>query len=44
MQLKTILNQCQKFKSFVYAQVRLVDCNGEKHIEVDVLARRNSKA
>ena len=44
MQLKTILNQCQKFKSFVYHQVRFVDWNGEKHIEVDVLARRNSKA
>ncbi len=36
MQLKTILKQCQKFKSFVYDQVRLVDWNGEKHIEVDV--------
>ncbi len=44
MQLKTILNQCQKFKSFVYDQVRFVDWNGEKHIEVDVLPRRNSKA
>ena len=44
MQLKTILNQCQKFKSFVYDQVRFVDWNGEKYIEVDVLPRRNSKA
>lgn len=44
MQLKTILNQCQKFKSFVYDQVRFVDWNGEKHIEVDMLPRRNSKA
>jgi transposase len=44
MQLKTILTQCQKFKSFVYDQVRFVDWNGEKHIEVDVLAHRNSKA
>ena len=44
MQLKTILNQCQKFKSFVYDQVRFVNWNGEKHIEVDVLPRRNSKA
>ena len=44
MQLKTILNQCHKFKSFVYGQVRLVDQNGKKHIEVDVVPRRNSKA
>ena len=44
MQLKTILNQCHKFKSFVYDQVRLVNRNGKKHIEVDVLPRRNGKA
>jgi len=43
MQVKTILNQCHKFKSFVYDQVRFVDWNGEKHIEIDVLPRRNSK-
>jgi len=44
MQLKTILIQCHKFKSFVYDQVRLVKRNGKQHIEVDVLPRRNSKA
>ena len=44
MQLKTILNQCHKFKSFVYDQARLVNRNGKKHIEVDVVPRRNSKA
>lgn len=44
MQLKTILNQCYKFKSFVYDQVRFVNGNGQKHIEIDVLPRRNSKA
>ena len=44
MQLKTILNQCYKFKSFVYDQVRFVNGNGKEHIEIDVLPRRNSKA
>jgi transposase len=44
MQLKTILNQCYKFKSFVYDQVRFVNGHGQKHIEIDVLPRRNSKA
>jgi len=44
MQLKTILNQCHKFKSFVYDQVRFVSNHGEKHIEVEVVPRRNSKA
>lgn len=44
MQLKTILNQCYKFKSFVYDQVRFVNGQGNKHIEIDVLPRRNSKA
>ena len=40
MQLKTILNRCHKFKSFVYAQARFV---GEV-IEVTVLPRANAKA
>jgi len=40
MQLKTILNRCHKFKSFVYDQVRFV---GEA-IEVTVLPRANAKA
>jgi len=44
MQLKTILNQCHKFKSFVYGQVRFVDRGVHKHIEVDVRPRRNSQA
>ena len=43
MQVQTILNQCYKFKSFVYHQVRFVTMNGEKCIEVDVLPRRNSR-
>lgn len=44
MQLKTILNQCHRFKSFVYDKVRFVDREGQKHIEIDVLPRRNSQA
>ena len=44
MQLKTILNQCHKFKAFVYDQVRFVNLKGERHIEVVVVARRNSRA
>ena len=44
MQLKTILNQCHKFKCFVYQRARFVQRDGQMHIEVDVVARRNSKA
>jgi transposase len=44
MQVKTILNQCHKLKSFVYEQVRFVVEQGERLIEVKVVARRNSQA
>ena len=44
MQVKTILNQCHKLKSFVYEQVRFVLEQGERLIEVKVVARRNSQA
>ncbi len=44
MLLKTILNDCHKFKSFVYDKVRFVFKNGEKLLEVTVLPRRNSQA
>jgi transposase len=44
MQLKTILNKCHRFKSFIYEQVRFVTRGGEKQIEVDVVPRRNSNA
>jgi len=43
MQVKTILNQCHKFKSFVYDQVRFVKSNGERYIEVEVVPRCNGK-
>jgi transposase len=44
MQLKTILNKCHKFKSFVYDKVSFVIENGERFIEVTVMPRRNSQA
>jgi len=44
MQLKTILNQCYKFKSFVFQKIQFVENNAEKHIEIEVVPRRNSKA
>ena len=44
MQLKTILNQCYKFKCFVYDKVRFVFHKGEKCLEIDVVPRRNSDA
>jgi len=44
MLIKTILNDCHKFKSFVYDKVRFVFENGEKLLEVTVLPRRNSQA
>ena len=44
MQVKTILNQCHKLKSFVYEQVRFVLEQGERLIEVKVVPRRNSQA
>ena len=37
MQLRTILNQCYKYKCFVFY-------NGKVCLEVDVVPRRNSKA
>ena len=42
--MKTILNQCHKFKSFVYDQVRFVVEEGERFVEVTVVPRRNSQA
>ena len=44
MQLKTILNRCQKFKSFVYRNVRLVQRgSGPGEIEVELVPRKNAK-
>ena len=43
MQVKTILNQVQKFKSFVYGEMRWEEINGERVLYVEVLARQNSR-
>jgi transposase len=43
MQLKTILNRVQKFKSFVYGEVRWEEVEEEQVLVVEVWARRNSR-
>ncbi len=44
MLIKTILNKCHKFKSFVYQTVVMTRQNNEDVIEVVIVPRRNSKA
>jgi transposase len=43
MQLKTILNRVQNFKSFVYGKARWVDDAERPTIEVNIEARRNGR-
>jgi transposase len=43
MQLKTILNRVQKFKSFVYGKVEWMNAGKNPALRVEVLARANSK-
>jgi transposase len=43
MQLKTILNHVQKFKSFVYAAARFVAEAGEQVLEIEVQPRANGR-
>lgn len=43
MQLKTILNRVQKFKSFVYGSVRWIEGAKEPTVEVGLQPRRNSR-
>ena len=43
MRIETILNNCQKFKSFIYKDVRWVNHEGEQCLEVEVRPRANSK-
>ena len=43
MQIKTILNRIQKFKSFVYEKVRLVEDSAVPTLEISLRARSNSK-
>jgi len=44
MLLTTILNQCYRFKGFVYGQVRFVRYMGRQSIEVLVRPRKGSRA
>ena len=44
MQLKTILNRVHKLKSFVYGKVRLIEVRNERVLEVEIRARRGSRA
>ena len=43
MQVKTILNRVQKFKSFVYKQVRWLGSVEAPELEIDVAERTNSR-
>lgn len=44
MQVKTILNKCHKFKSFVYGRVRFISEGAKPVIETEIFPRKNSKA
>ena len=44
MQLKTILNRVEPFKSFVYGKARWVEGAGRPTLEVEVHARKNGRA
>ncbi len=43
MQLKTILNRVQKFKSFVYGNISWIESGSQPALLVEVIARANSK-
>lgn len=43
MQLKTILNRIEPYKSFVYSKVQMFDTCGTPHIEVTVEPRANGR-
>jgi transposase len=44
MLIKTILNKCHKFKSFVYQQVKLASYQGTEVIDVTIIPRKNALA
>ncbi len=45
MRIETMLNKCQKFKSFVYKNVKLVGVEHDnKHLEVNIEPRKNAHA
>jgi transposase len=43
MLLKTILNRIERYKSFVYGKVRMLEEDGELAIEIEVEARANGR-
>ncbi len=43
MQLKTILNRVQKYKSFIYTSIKLVEQTKEPELEIELQARKNSQ-
>jgi transposase len=43
MQLKTILNRVQKFKSFVYGNISWVESGGTVALAIEIAARANSR-
>lgn len=44
MLLKTLLNKCSKYKSFVFSNIRYKEKDEEQVIEVEVRPRKNAKA
>lgn len=44
MRIETILNKCQKFKSFIYKNVRWSRHDGDQCIEAEIIPRKNSEA
>jgi len=44
MQLKTILNKIEKYQSFVYGKIQLVEKDKQLELEIEVRPRRNSWA
>ncbi len=43
MRIETILNKCQKFKSFVYTKVKWIKVNGMLALEATLEPRKNNK-
>jgi len=44
MRIETILNKCQKFKSFIYESIHWITCEGEECLEARIIPRKNSHA
>ena len=44
MLLTTILNQCYRFKGFVYTQARFIQHQGKQAVEVHIRSRKGSRA